>query len=710
MNKELKQAIDRIQKEINKLDSDSAKLYQGFIDEEIAYYSESTFVSNSYNFRKLITNVDPLNRDEKYILDTILTYRLEAWRFYRYLYLNNYLSNEYRFLNVTPYNLIKELNDKGLSVKNIIYFNINNRDYHKIVYTDNQNVFRMIKDFYNGLGATNYVPAFVDYITTFLDEHNVNCYEDLNDALIEDCILKAPNYKVACNCRYFLLHSVLKINDKSHLKKYPTSILSRTSLTKELFEGYRTVFYNQMDKVPSYDKMLLLPNGEEKKSTQLTSESVVSIDFTKIQNKHFRQLVKEWFWASTSSINTSSREVLKIAVFLNMFFPDSEGVFDITQTICANYKSYVQSKWPKTETRNSRIYPILSFVRYLDNYTPINVDKECYLYLVNRGALNRNGPVGVKQEHLEQIAAYINDHKNDSHNSYCLYVMFHIALNTEFRVSQIVSLPSNCVKESLKANEYVINTNMKQSGYESVDQPCARVVKDIIFAYLNATDDYRSNLSSNLRKYLFIHEDITGKVKTPFKAFQFSDYLKSICKELNLPSYTAKNLRITYITNAKAYAQRNGLSDLTLLRITNHANMDTVNNHYIQEQIIDALQATIGVIIGDVNIDGTISENSDGFNTSEDVSVANGLGFCQSMQCTNQGPLPCQRCKHFFTTIENIPYYRQEIKRLQTINNGSLRPHDAEDINNLIRMNTYILGELINLKKKKGDKKNGVIC
>lgn len=712
MKKNINYGITNINKEIEKLSPVKAELYKSFIDREIARYTEQTFISQSYNMRQFIINVDPLNRNEKYILEAILTYRTSAWHFYQYLYNINHLGNEYRFLNGFPaYSLIENLCNNNLSVKNVICCNINNYDYRKIVSTNNRNVICMVENYYDNVKKTRkYYPAFIYYITSFLDKYNVNSYEDLNDTLIENCILNANDYIIACHSRNFLIHCILQIKDKRHFKKYPVSVLSRARLAKDLFDGYRTVLYNQMDSVPTIDKWLLLPNGEEKKSTQLTSESVISIDFTIIQNKRFRQLVKKWFWASTSSIITSSREVRKIAMFLNMFFPDNKEFFDITQTICANYKSYVQAKWPKTETRNNYIYPILSFIRYLDDYTHIIVEKECYLYLVNRGSLNQKGAVGVKNEHLEQIAGYINDHKNDNHNSYCFYIMFHIALNTEFRASQIVSLPSNCIKESMKANEFVINTNMKQSGYESVDQPCARVVKDIIFAYLNATDDYRSNLPSNLRKYLFIHEDITGKIQTPFNASQFSKYIKNVCEKLGLPRYTAKNLRITYITNAKAYAQRKGLSDLTLLRITNHANMDTINNHYIQEQIIDALQATIGVVIGNVNIDGTISANSDGFNTAEDALVANGLGFCQSMQCTNQGLLPCQRCKYFFTTIENIPYYRKEIKRLKAINNGSLNPHDAEDINNLIRMNTYILGELINLKTKKGDRKDGVVC
>lgn len=724
MNNKYRNAIKSIQNEIKKLDSDKAELYTNFIDNEMSHYTENSFVYSTPKLRELIIDVDPLNRDEKYILSNLIKHENSARNFYRYLYNNHYLGSEYRFIkNMTTYGFVKKLYENGLSVKNVCCCAKGPKGQSLfIVDTQNRDVILMIEDYFDNLKYVNFDHLFVNYITTFLDNHNVTNYDDINDELIEKCIIEAPKYKVACNCRSFFAYSILKATHWDHFKLYPISILSRSTLTKELLDGYRTVYYNHMDNIPEYDKWLLLPNGEEKRVTTLTAESVISMNFTKVHNKYFRKLLKEWFWCSTASIKTSAREMPIIANFLNMFFPDepnfdvastlnNENPLNITQAICANYKSFVQSKWSKTETRSGRIYPILSFVRFIDNYvSSIHVDKECYLYLTCRGSLNQNGPVGVKKEHLEQIASYINNHKYDNHNSFCFYVMFHIALNTEFRISQIVSLPANCVKESMKKNEYVIRTNMKQSGYESIDQPCARIVKDIIYAYQKATEDYHADLPLSLRKYLFIHENITGKIQAPFNANQFTTYLKSVCEKLGLPSYTAKNLRITYITNAKAYAQRNGLSDLTLLRVTNHANMDTVNNHYIQEQIIDALQATIGVVIGDVNIDGTISANSDGFNTSEDVSVANGLGFCQSMQCTNQGPLPCQRCKHFFTTLQNIPYYREEIKRLQAINDGSLNPHDAEDINNLIRMNTYILGELINLKKMKGDKKDGIIC
>ena len=59
---------------------------------------------------------------------------------------------------------------------------------------------------------------------------------------------------------------------------------------------------------------------------------------------------------------------------------------------------------------------------------------------------------------------------------------------------------------------------MKQSGYEMIEQPCARVVKDIILSYQRATEEYRAKLPFSLRKYLFVHEDYSGNLKTPLKS------------------------------------------------------------------------------------------------------------------------------------------------------------------------------------------------
>jgi len=163
-------------------------------------------------------------------------------------------------------------------------------------------------------------------------------------------------------------------------------------------------------------------------------------------------------------------------------------------------------------------------------------------------------------------------------------------------------------------------------------------------------------------------------------------------------------LRATYITNAKEYILKNNLSDMTLLGITGHRSVDMVNNHYIQEKIRDALQATNNIIIGDVDITGQIVKDKGTIKSGNDVSVENECGYCQNEFCDLNGPLSCLLCKHFATTVDRIPFFKKQIEELdKAIAKGETR-HDIEDAVNLKRLFARYLEALMNLKEESNAK------
>lgn len=107
MNREYEKTLEILKKEIEKLTPEQAELYKQFIDDQTILYTRSTIISERNKLRQLIVNVDPLNWNEKYIFNTILAHRARALDFYRYLYKNEYLGSEYRFLNKrSPYKIM----------------------------------------------------------------------------------------------------------------------------------------------------------------------------------------------------------------------------------------------------------------------------------------------------------------------------------------------------------------------------------------------------------------------------------------------------------------------------------------------------------------------------------------------------------------------------------------------------------------------------
>ena len=379
MNKRYETQIKLINNELKKLEPEKTDIFKKYINYILKKHSESVFISNSYNYRKIIANIDPSIKDEKYILENIIKYKSFAWSFYQFLYNHNLLSREYRFLKGTAiYNEINYIVKNNLSVNNFVCCKVHKSENRYIVNTSNRKVIAMIESFFDSRHSIDIDSRFVLYIADFLDAHKISCYEGITDDLIELCILKAYTNKIAHLCKRFLMFCILNSKNTAQLKKYSIPILSRQNFVNELNQGYRTVIYNKLDHIPAEDKWMLLPNGDELRSTQLTAETVISIDFSTISNNQLKSIAKEWFWYSDPSVLTKSRDLRKIIDFINMFFNKNEPVKEIGQVICANYKSFVISKWKITETRNSRMYPVLNFIKYIDNFTNIKIDKGCY--------------------------------------------------------------------------------------------------------------------------------------------------------------------------------------------------------------------------------------------------------------------------------------------------------------------------------------------
>ena len=243
MNKRFERELKSIQEDLNKLSPEYAKYYKGFMDHVLASHVEDSIRATGHLYRRFISSVDPTNRDERYILETILKHRSIAWGFYRYLYDNQYLGDEYKFLTSNAsYSIIETIYSKGLSVKNIIHLRFDNKNYRLVLDTKNRNIINIVEGYYSNLHKVNYHAPFVHYITSFLDSYNINSLEDLtDDTLIESCILNAPNYVIACNCRHFFAHCITNLKNKEQLRYYPMSVLSMTFLVKFLFDGFRTV-------------------------------------------------------------------------------------------------------------------------------------------------------------------------------------------------------------------------------------------------------------------------------------------------------------------------------------------------------------------------------------------------------------------------------------------------------------------------------------
>lgn len=706
------------------------EIIDGFINDSLIHYEDSTLESNRFQLNKIVNRFGSTSIAD-FKIDEIVCFITEGnnqqnklmYRLFQYVFdkdANNDMKHNKKrclFMKGTffEYEIFGRLHSKKITLDNLVFRKYKNTVTLQTVIgtyavtSNNAYTNGLLSEFFLSEQSTSFKVNGLDTLAEYLDKADFSLGTFGDDDIYKiSKYFEDVDYETFQQMKAFILWCIAKFTEsekKKRFKYYRPSLVFGATYRKFFKLGYRPFFYNIFDNVPAANNWWLYPNGEEKRSTLLNTDSVISVGFSDIKNHYLIPYVKDYFWYTPQiNILTKSRDIQRVKMFLNMYYPNDAVINKIDPSYCASYKSYVLTSHGKTETRNNYIYPVLSFIKYLDESSDIEIDKSSYFYLNNKGSLNTNGAKGLKRDDLQLLEQTMNKHKYDTFEDLAFYTMFHICLNTEFRVSQIAGLSINCVQPAMKANEYVIRSISKVSYGKEMDMPCALVLKRIIDEYLVATAETREACTNQaIKKNLFFSYNKSKKFYRSVKGAKFSAVLRKRCEEVGMPIYTAKNLRVTYLTNAKELIMREGKSDAYMLGLSGHRNIDTSNNHYIEEKIRDALEATNNTIIGNVNVNGQIIKDESTINKSKVVTVEKECGYCQSDFCDLNGPLSCLLCKHFATTIDRIPFFESQIEILDNMINSAENHHDLEDCVNLKRLFMRYIEALIKIKVEIND-------
>lgn len=619
---------------------------------------------------------------------------------------------KYQFLIYeSDYTLYREFKNGTRKPEEMIYIWYENgtRTFHSIFKPARSTVYisMLISAFYNDRMPTTFSKDVPKDLAEYLYDNNItDIAEQISDRLIEgffEINIDKFNNNNYINARKFFIWVLNSISPYGYTAKcslYRIHVLDHENFRPVFIKGGRPVLYNIFDEMPKHDIWMFIPNGEN--FSTFNTENVVMLDFTLLVNEQLRKCLKKYMWYGTGTINRRVSVFHTIIKIVNKLLPDkNHECTRIDSAFCASIKTLIKSEYANPQTASTIICRFSTFFSFIEIRGLLPVDKHCFLYLSSNHTERDHLTEGVPPEDIKRIAEELDRRKYSSLRDMAMYTVFHLNLNTEFRISQIMGLDIDCVKESMKKGEYYIYSGTKVSGGTPIEQPCAKIVKRIIDEYLEYTADLREKCENpNMKLKIFITQDAHSGIFYQFDRNDYQKALSNICKNIGIRVYRSRNIRTTYITNAKEYVMKNGISDATLLAISNHKSMDTVNSHYIEEKIRDSLQATYNVIIGDIDIKGIVAQDKDTITTTRGASVENECGYCQNEECDSTGPLPCLLCRHFATTVDRIPYFKSCIEMLDEKIANARCPHDVEDAINIKRLYVRYLEALINLKEK----------
>ena len=462
-------------------------------------------------------------------------------------------------------------------------------------------------------------------------------------------------------------------------------------LSHLLESGYHVVKYDYNNRCNQYDKILYILSGSDRLSTKLAQEDFFAIDYSEIKFDKYKEMAKDWMYES-GLIASKRFELYHVINCMNMIYDyklanKNKRFTHFTREEAMAIKKYVAKRYQSQASRNGEIQTVRRFLKWANERDLITVEPLLFDYLQGEDRKRGRGGSVVPEEDLIKLNNELLNRSKQSTKSFMAYVIFHLLLQTEFRVSQICNLKIDCIRPSIKNKQYIIKTNSKVS-YGGVD---SYVVSELTYKLLmdaiDAASDIRDNtVNESIKDYVFIYKSVD--IDRKYSKTIFRDELKYACDAANIPRYNAANLRDTHMTKAYEFILKSDRSSLDMSMLSKHRSLDTTKSHYIDIELEKMLEASYGVTIGDDLLNTTnkvIDDLPQDINNAEH-DVENGCGKCSANTCLITNALPCLACKHFVTTPKHLSYFEKAIAVLDHQLQFANTPHDKED---LVKMKTF---------------------
>ena len=602
--------------------------------------------------------------------------------------------------------------------ENIEYFYIKEtHKYYKLLRIPVANIFlrKLIKDF---LMQCSHSPAIADKtfcnrFTESIGTKEINSLRDINYGLFElqfsyynDNDKDGRSIKTLTGFYLFLLslpggENIFREDDP--VDKF---FLYRNKFTMEYSNGFRVVRYNNLDKVPNYDKWILYPTDFITKSNMMNGSDSAAIDFTMVKDKEKREILKKFFWHNAKCLKTDIQFSKSIARFLNflgehekskiVLFSSQKRTFDISGDSIALYRNSLlangDANMPRTIASKMRI--LVLFLDYLKKNKLVTIDPACYTFLKTKRYVRKNNSKPLLDEDVKRVLIALNQKaQNGGLEQYIYYSMAYLQVFTEMRASHIRAIKVSEIKTDLKNLHSLITPSKTSGGKPSKVQITTKtyqLLNDIILR----TQDCRDMCKDpEIRELLFIHK---GKrnIYRNISDVAYAKNLKMTAKEIGIDC-SPENLRDTYMTKAMEAKIAGKISGIDRGSITGHASTRTDDAHYAKASIKQILQAAYKIIIGNIDVNGNIIESVAAELNIPQNQVSNQCGLCSAKTCTLQSNLDCLMCRHFVTSVEFIGAFKSEISRLDNMITAELLLHEKEHLHQIKKLCVAYLEKIL---------------
>lgn len=523
--------------------------------------------------------------------------------------------------------------------------------------------------------------------------------------------------KQASLLRAFYVHLADSHSERGLFEKATSlsnELLHQRYLSTYISEGYLVTSFAPGIDLSDSERVVLILRGYDGLSTSIRAEDHIPLDLSSLRSPFYRQEALAYVCHSADRLYAATKHVSPICSVMQAIleakrrkgYPNPR-LEKISRAEAALIRKTVDRLDRHQGTKSGILNAVRNFFQWeRDVRKRIEFEEFAIDYLLDvPSGVGKSEARAVPDEHLAQMALFLAEKSEESLEWALVEGVFHLLLQTEFRVGQILHLEVDSVRPTAKPNEFVIHSASKTSGGEKEDLVITRKTLGVLNGVIDATEGVRRRFEARrTSRYIFIYLNANSRLQV-MTIGRLCHMLAVCCAELGIdPPYTANNLRDTHITKSIDFAtDENGRVRPDAVVLTGHASLSTDYRHYVDVGVEKMIEATYDVYIGDllqVDADGKVVEAIPEGARGRDRVVESGCGSCTAQYCSVVSPMPCLTCEHFVTTIDHEPYFVRAIEAVdaQLEQAGSL--HDAEDLTTIKRLLAKYLAAIVKKKEE----------
>jgi hypothetical protein len=298
-----------------------------------------------------------------------------------------------------------------------------------------------------------------------------------------------------------------------------------------------------------------------------------------------------------------------------------------------------------------------SFLLFLEAEKELIIKPISYQMLIYKDDTSDLHKEAYTADELNTIIKYLSS-KNP-----LFQLIISILSKSELRLNSILNLKVGCLQQTLNRkgkSEYSISVHSKRSGNEEESININQYVKTYIEEATKLTEKDRQRMNSFDKDYIFIYTDDQKTIPRRLSNNTITNQMRVACRKLGIGYKSTIGIRNFYMQSVSNYVSNKNYNPAIISKLTGHTLKRHVKN-YDEIDIINFCEKYYFVNIGNVYLNGTVIRET---SIEHENRVVNGCGYCSEKHCILDGKLDCFVCRSFVTTISCIPFFENEIEKI----------------------------------------------